>query len=238
MNDTMYHRGPNDSGIAIYEGSDGYSIGLAHRRLSILDLSPLGHQPMHSANGRVSIVFNGEIYNFLELKEELKDYPYKSTCDTEVILAAYMKWGINMVDHISGMFAIALYDRETQDVFLKNQKKKSHEYAIKITNKSSESIKVLLKDTIPASTDKTITVDATELSGGVINEENGVIDWEVEVAGKSSEEIKLAYTITWPKDKQINRSTDYVPVAGSKKCPSCGASVTGKFCPVCGALAK
>ena len=118
MNDTMYHRGPNDSGIAIYEGSDGYSIGLAHRRLSILDLSPLGHQPMHSANGRVSIVFNGEIYNFLELKEELKDYPYKSTCDTEVILAAYMKWGINMVDHISGMFAIALYDRETQDVFL------------------------------------------------------------------------------------------------------------------------
>lgn len=75
MNDTMYHRGPNDSGLAIYEGMDGYSIGLAHRRLSILDLSPLGHQPMHSANGRISIVFNGEIYNFLELKEELSGYP-------------------------------------------------------------------------------------------------------------------------------------------------------------------
>ncbi len=118
MNDTMYHRGPNDSGVAIYEGRDGYSIGLAQRRLSILDLSPLGHQPMHSANGRVSIVFNGEIYNFLELKEELKDYPYKSTCDTEVIIAAYLKWGIQMVDHIHGMFAIALYDRDTDDVFL------------------------------------------------------------------------------------------------------------------------
>ncbi|MCR5558726.1 MAG: asparagine synthase (glutamine-hydrolyzing) [Butyrivibrio sp.] len=118
MNDTMYHRGPNDSGVAIYEGRDGYSIGFAHRRLSILDLSPLGHQPMHSANGRVSIVFNGEIYNFLELKEELKDYPYKSTCDTEVIIAAYLKWGIHMVDHIHGMFAIALYDRDTDDVFL------------------------------------------------------------------------------------------------------------------------
>lgn len=118
MNDTMYHRGPNDSGIAIYEGTDGYAIGLAQRRLSILDLSPLGHQPMHSVDGRITIVFNGEIYNFLELKDELKDYPYKSTCDTEVILAAYMKWGINMVDHIHGMFAIALYDRETQDVFL------------------------------------------------------------------------------------------------------------------------
>ena len=118
MNDTMYHRGPNDSGVAIYEGRDGYSIGFAQRRLAILDLSPLGHQPMHSANGRVSIVFNGEIYNFLELKEELKDYPYKSTCDTEVIIAAYLKWGIHMVDHIHGMFAIALYDRDTDDVFL------------------------------------------------------------------------------------------------------------------------
>ncbi|SFC76691.1 asparagine synthase (glutamine-hydrolyzing) [Butyrivibrio sp. YAB3001] len=118
MNDTMYHRGPNDSGVAIYEGADGYSIGLAQRRLSILDLSPLGHQPMHSANGRITIVFNGEIYNFLELKEELKDYPYKSTCDTEVIIAAYLRWGINMVDHIHGMFAIALYDRETEDVYL------------------------------------------------------------------------------------------------------------------------
>lgn len=118
MNDTMYHRGPNDSGLAIYEGTDGYSIGLAQRRLSILDLSPLGHQPMHSANGRISIVFNGEIYNFLELKEELNGYPYKSTCDTEVIIAAYMRWGIQMVDHIHGMFAIAIYDRETQDVYL------------------------------------------------------------------------------------------------------------------------
>ena len=118
MNDTMYHRGPNDSGVAIYEGRDGYSIGFAQRRLAILDLSPQGHQPMYSANGRISIVFNGEIYNFLELKEELKDYPYKSTCDTEVIIAAYLKWGIHMVDHIHGMFAIALYDRDTEDVYL------------------------------------------------------------------------------------------------------------------------
>ena len=99
---------------------------------------------------------------------------------------------------------------KTQDVFLKNQKKKSHEYLIKITNKSSESIKVLLKDSIPVSTDKTIAVDASELSGGTINEENGVINWEISVAGHSSEEIKLAYTITWPKDKQLSRSTDYV----------------------------
>ena len=118
MNDTMIHRGPDDSGVAIYEDKDGYSVGLAQRRLAILDLSPLGHQPMHSVNGRITIVFNGEIYNFLELKEELSDYPYKSHCDTEVIIAAYLKWGIDMVDHIHGMFAIAIYDRETSDVYL------------------------------------------------------------------------------------------------------------------------
>ena len=118
MNDTMYHRGPDDNGVEIFEGTDDYCIGLAQRSLAILDLSPLGHQPMHSENGRISVVFNGEIYNFLELKEELSDYPFKSSCDTEAIIAAYLKWGIEMVDHIHGMFAIALYDRESEDVFL------------------------------------------------------------------------------------------------------------------------
>ncbi len=118
MNDTMYHRGPDDSGVEIFSGPGDYYIGLAQRRLAILDLSPMGHQPMHSANGRISVVFNGEIYNFIDLKEELRDYPFKSTCDTEVIIAAYLKWGIDMVDHIHGMFAIALYDRKSGEVFL------------------------------------------------------------------------------------------------------------------------
>nr|MCR5670793.1 asparagine synthase (glutamine-hydrolyzing) [Butyrivibrio sp.] len=118
MNDTMYHRGPDDSGVEIYSGSADYNIGLAQRRLSIQDLSPLGHQPMHSENGRITMVFNGEIYNFLELKKELSDYPFRSNCDTEVIIAAYLKWGIDMVDHIHGMFAIALYDRKSDDVYL------------------------------------------------------------------------------------------------------------------------
>lgn len=118
MNDTMIHRGPDDNGVEIYPGKDGYNIGFAQRRLSIQDLSPLGHQPMSTVDGRVTIVFNGEIYNFLELKKELSDYPYKSTCDTEVILAAYLKWGKAFPDHIHGMFAIAIYDRKTEEVFL------------------------------------------------------------------------------------------------------------------------
>lgn len=118
MNDTMYHRGPNDSGEEIYPAKDGYTVGLAQRRLSILDLSELGHQPMHSPDKRVSVVFNGEIYNFQEIREELKDYSFRSNCDTEVIIAAYLKWGISCVEKFNGMFAIALFDREDESFYL------------------------------------------------------------------------------------------------------------------------
>lgn len=118
MNDTMVHRGPNDSGEEIFPMKEGYQIGLAQRRLSIMDLSPKGHQPMHSPDGRISVVFNGEIYNFKELKKELKDYPFQSSCDTEMIVAAYLKWGIDCIQKFNGMFAICLYDRETGDVYL------------------------------------------------------------------------------------------------------------------------
>ncbi|MCI9462577.1 MAG: asparagine synthase (glutamine-hydrolyzing) [Lachnospiraceae bacterium] len=118
MNDTMVHRGPDDSGEEIYEMSGGYFVGFAQRRLSILDLSELGHQPMHSVNKRVTVIYNGEIYNFKELKEELSDYPFRSNCDTEVIIAAYLKWGADCVKRFNGMFAIALYDRDSGEVWL------------------------------------------------------------------------------------------------------------------------
>ena len=118
MNDTMYHRGPDDSGEEIYEMPDGWQVGFAQRRLSILDLSALGHQPMHSADKRISVVYNGEIYNYRELREELADYPFRSNCDTEVIIAAYLRWGIRCVERFNGMFAIALYDRDKQNIYL------------------------------------------------------------------------------------------------------------------------
>ncbi|MFI3213755.1 MAG: asparagine synthase (glutamine-hydrolyzing) [Eubacteriales bacterium] len=118
MNDTMYHRGPNDSGEEIYPMKGGYALGFAQRRLSILDLSPLGHQPMHSKDKRISVVYNGEIYNFGELREQLSDYTFLSTCDTEVIIAAYLKWGIDCISKFNGMFAIALFDRDTEELFL------------------------------------------------------------------------------------------------------------------------
>lgn len=117
MNDSMFHRGPDDSGVELYDARSGFTVGLAQRRLSILDLSPLGHQPMDSEGGRLSIVYNGEIYNFGEIKKELSDYPFKSTCDTEVILAAYLKWGEKCLDKMDGMFALAIYDREKKEIF-------------------------------------------------------------------------------------------------------------------------
>ena len=119
MNDTQTHRGPDDSGV-YFENVKGLNIGLAHRRLSILDLSPLGHQPMLSFDQNIVIVFNGEIYNFREIKKELEalGYTFKSTSDTEVIIYAYKEWGISCINKFNGMFAIAIYDRFKETIYL------------------------------------------------------------------------------------------------------------------------
>lgn len=117
-NNSMAHRGPDDSGVELYSLTNGYTLGLAQRRLSILDLSNLGHQPMHSADHRISVVYNGEIYNFQELKNELSDYSFISNCDTEVIIAAYCRWGIQCVERFNGMFAIAIFDRKDDSLYL------------------------------------------------------------------------------------------------------------------------
>lgn len=118
MSDTIAYRGPDDSGEEIFSFRGEKTIGLAQRRLSIQDLSEKGHQPFHSTDNEVIIVFNGEIYNFLQLKKELVDYQFISTCDTEVIVAAYQRWGMAFVDHIDGMFAIALFDRKAKKLIL------------------------------------------------------------------------------------------------------------------------
>ena len=114
MNNTMYHRGPNDGGIWERQEQDR-AIGLAQRRLSILDLSELGHQPMLSQNGRYCIVYNGEVYNYQEIRQQLeqKGYTFVSNSDTEVILYAYAYWGKQCFSKFNGMFALAIYDTET-----------------------------------------------------------------------------------------------------------------------------
>jgi len=111
------HRGPDDGGE--WWSEDG-RVGLAHRRLSIIDLSPAGHQPMHDATVALSIVFNGEIYNFAELRDELvtKGAVFRSHSDTEVILAAYREWGTDCLSRLNGMFAFALYDSRQRQLFI------------------------------------------------------------------------------------------------------------------------
>ncbi len=110
---SLAHRGPDDSGtLLLEETQSGTEIGLGHRRLAILDLSPLGHQPMQDSVTGNWIVYNGEIYNFQELRNELEGggAKFKSHSDTEVILAAYRAWGEACLTRLGGMFAFALWD--------------------------------------------------------------------------------------------------------------------------------
>ncbi len=142
MNQIAKHRGPDDEGYSLilekgivnligedsidlsYEKIQEYKnttchLGFGHRRLSIIDLSSNGHQPMQSQDGEYCITFNGEIYNYIELKNELinKGYSFRSCSDTEVILMAYHEWGEKCVDHMNGMWAFAIWDNSNNKIF-------------------------------------------------------------------------------------------------------------------------
>ena len=113
--DRMQHRGPDSRGLF----QDNFAA-LGHTRLSILDLSSQGHQPMTSRDGRYTLVLNGEIYNFIELRQALESagHIFSSRTDTEVVLAAYVQWGVDCLTRFRGMFAFALWDSRRQALFL------------------------------------------------------------------------------------------------------------------------
>ncbi|MCH2197509.1 MAG: asparagine synthase (glutamine-hydrolyzing) [Flavobacteriales bacterium] len=113
MNDRLAHRGPDAEGSFIND-----TVALGHRRLSIIDLSDAGNQPFHSFDGKQTLVFNGEIYNYIELKANLADYPFKTGSDTEVLIAAYRKWGKDCLLHLNGMFAFALWDEDQRSLLI------------------------------------------------------------------------------------------------------------------------
>ena len=134
MRDVVANRGPDDAGAVLFHGAEvaahppgpgrpdwteGAQVGLGHRRLSIIDLSHAGHQPMADETGRYWIVLNGEIYNYLELREELigRGCRFRSNSDTEVVLAAYAQWGEECLNRMNGMWAFAIYDRERETLF-------------------------------------------------------------------------------------------------------------------------
>ena len=114
MTKILNHRGPDDNGYFI---SNDNSVGLGHNRLSIIDLSKSAHQPMSNFSQDCWITFNGEIYNYLELKQRLGNYPFQSKSDTEVILASYQKWGEECVNYFNGMFAFAIWDEKRKKLF-------------------------------------------------------------------------------------------------------------------------
>lgn len=117
MVETMVHRGPDDQGIESFSAGDRW-VGLGHRRLSILDLSSAGHQPMIDPETGNIIVFNGEIYNHLEIRKALPAYDYKSNSDTETILRAYSSWKESVLEHLVGMFAFAIWDASEKQLFV------------------------------------------------------------------------------------------------------------------------
>lgn len=115
MSDAIAHRGPDADGF-FHDPATG--VGLAHRRLSIIDLSVAANQPFHSACGRFVMVFNGEVYNFEEIAQTLAPFDRRTHSDTEIILEAYRQWGPACANRFNGMFALAVWDKERQELFL------------------------------------------------------------------------------------------------------------------------
>ena len=116
MTEIIKHRGPDAGGLWINEH---YNIGFGHRRLSILDLSSSGNQPMEYDDGNYVITYNGEIYNYLELKNELiaDGYTFISNTDTEVILGMFKKYGINCLEYLNGMFSFAIFCKQANLIY-------------------------------------------------------------------------------------------------------------------------
>jgi asparagine synthase (glutamine-hydrolysing) len=113
MTDAIAHRGPDADGFFV-EGS----AGLGHRRLSIIDLSAESNQPFYDPAGRYVLVYNGEMYNYEEVKAKMSDYPFRTAGDTEVLLAAYLRWGVDCLRHFRGMYAFCIWDKQERTAFL------------------------------------------------------------------------------------------------------------------------
>ena len=159
MCDAIKHRGPDDEGAHVDD-----TVSLGHRRLSILDLSEKGHQPMYSEDGNLVLVYNGEIYNFLEIKEELisKGHHFRSRTDTEVILHCYQEYGTDCVRHFNGMWAFCIYDKTKETLFLSRDRFGIKPLYYHYDNSRfffASEIKALLEHNIPRKENRAIIFD-------------------------------------------------------------------------------
>ena len=144
MTDCLAHRGPDDRGIWINR-----NIGLGHRRLSIIDLSPAGHQPLSNETGEIWITYNGEVYNFPELRKklEIKGHQFVSRTDTEVIIHLYEEERNQCLDYLRGMFAFALWDEKKQkDVIVEYSIMYGDKVFYEDTFKGAQILKRVLED--------------------------------------------------------------------------------------------
>jgi len=199
MNHSISHRGPDNSDFY----SDDY-ISLGHTRLSIVDLSNNGNQPMFSSNERYIIVFNGEIYNFNELKSQL-NYDFTTTTDTEVVLASYLKWGKECVNYFNGMFAFAIWDKFKKELFVTRDRlgiKPLYYYYDESTFIFSSEIRSILKTNL---VDKKICVQGLNeyLKFQTVNCPNTII--------KDIKVLEPASFVFFRDFKLLNKSTYWSP---------------------------
>jgi asparagine synthase (glutamine-hydrolysing) len=190
---SQQHRGPDAHGS--YVDPRG-TAGMGHNRLSIIDLSPGGAQPMRSANGRYVIVFNGEIYNYLELRKSLPDYTFHSQSDTEVLLAAYQQWGEACLEKLWGMFAFAIWDTQEQRLFAARDrfgvKPFYYHLASNGTLHIASEIKAIHAAGVPAIANETAW--ATYLT-------YGLYDHTAQTFWKEIQSLPPGHTLTWQAGK-------------------------------------
>lgn len=186
------HRGPDDNGVYVDASA---KVGLGHNRLSIIDLSPAGHQPMSNCDGTLWIVFNGEIYNHVELRAELGGKPYRSQTDTEVILRAYEQWGEKCLDRFLGMFAFLIWDNRRQRLFAARDrfgvKPLYYHQSQNGTLRLASEIKALLAGGVEAKAD--IATWATYLK-------YGLYDYSERTFWEDIQSLPAGHAMTWQED--------------------------------------
>lgn len=192
--ESLAHRGPDDCGL-FFDSDSGVALG--HRRLSIIDLSEAGRQPFFSNDKRYIIVFNGEIYNYLEIKEDLKDfYNFKTGTDTEVLLASYIRWGENCLEKFNGMFAFAIWDTKEKKLFCVRDRLGIKPFYYKVSANGTFSFASEIKALL-------VLDDKRQANESIIFDYlyYGLYDHKVETFFKDIKNIEAGHSLVWSNRK-------------------------------------